>query len=748
MKLVLLVGSQGSGKTRYCSEKLQGYTRISQDDQGKDGHRKAFNEAIENGDEFIVVDRINHTRQQRGNYLQPAKKAGYNTRIVWLNIDRNTCIKRAKDRKMHPTLAPDKAEEAISWYFKNFQVPSRKEADELEIVGQAPYYLPVKDVTETIGNRRYIVVGDVHGCYDELIQMLDELNFDRQEDVLISTGDLIDRGPKIKEVIDFVMSLPHFYSVIGNHEDKCIRYFEGTNVKVANGLQKTIDAFDNKMPPEVLDFLCGMPMILKVPAGYVVHAGFDPLMLPEEQQRADCIYMRYYGGRSYFDAFDGILWYKLWPKENPTVFFGHIPEKSFPDLPNIKSLDGGCVFGDYLKAWDSKDGITYYVNAKETYCINSFEVAVTESASNAVAKREEYVVAGLLRKDMTDDGELVVYTYTDQCTFDGAWDEITRNSRGHVFNVKTGECVARPFSKFFNLGENGETLLEKFDWKQPYCVLEKVDGWLGCLVRHKGKFMVSSRGSFHSEGSQWATEFIQKFDLSCLPDEATLCFEIINPRQKIILDYKGLETLMILAAFNRHDGKEYPRAVVERWAEQIGLPIVRKFDMTIDDCIKTQKDVKDREGYVIVLADGRRVKVKTDWYLALAKIMSGMSPISIWETMAEGKVQESLLAQLPDDLIPLANRYKETLEHQYALVRERLEKDGRKVVEQFKGDRKQIGLHEAELGHGAFHAAFAILKNDQKKLNKMTMSVIYPAANEFVALRDEDAAAAALTAKR
>jgi len=170
--------------------------------------------------------------------------------------------------------------------------------------------------------------------------------------------------------------------------------------------------------------------------------------------------------------------------------------------------------------------------------------------------------------------------------------------------------------------------------------------------------------------------------------------------------------------------------------------------MTIDDCIKTQKDVKDREGYVIVLADGRRVKVKTDWYLALAKIMSGMSPISIWETMAEGKVQESLLAQLPDDLIPLANRYKETLEHQYALVRERLEKDGRKVVEQFKGDRKQIGLHEAELGHGAFHAAFAILKNDQKKLNKMTMSVIYPAANEFVALRDEDAAAAALTAKR
>ena len=58
--------------------------------------------------------------------------------------------------------------------------------------------------------------------------------------------------------------------------------------------------------------------------------------------------------------------------------------------------------------------------------------------------------------------------------FENAWDEVTRNSRGHVFNLQTGECVAWPFPKFFNLGENQESLPEKFPWDQPYEIMEKL----------------------------------------------------------------------------------------------------------------------------------------------------------------------------------------------------------------------------------------------------------------------------------
>lgn len=733
-RLVLMIGGQGSGKSTYCAERLKGYTRISQDDQGKVGHREAFAEALEREDQFIVIDRMNHNRQQRGTYLLPAKRRGYATRIVWLTTDRNLCLKRAKARKNHPTLSPADAEDAVNWYFKALQVPSKKEADDLIIVGDKPTFVPVKDITKETENRRILIVGDLHGCLDELLQLLEDRNFNKDEDVLVCVGDLVDRGPKTRELLEFVMSLPRFYSTKGNHDDKCVRYFEGKPVKIGNGLQTTIDSFGNKMPPEVLNFLRDLPLIIKVPAGYCVHAGFDPLMLPEEQQRDDCLYMRYYGGRSYFDEIDGIIWHKLWPKDYPRVFYGHIPEVSGPNIHNIVSLDGGCVFGDYLKAWDSLDETVHYINAKQVYSKNEFEKAKMSSSSDVITKREEYVIAGLLRKDVSDDGKLVIYTYTDQCVYDRVWDELTLNSRGHIFNVETGECLARPFSKFFNLGENEENLYEKFDWQGQYHIFEKMDGWLGVLYRHDGKFHVASRGSFHSDGAVWASQFIQKHDLSCLPEEATLVFEIINPRQKIILDYSGQETLVILAAFDRRNGTEYDRKTVEQWAEKTGLPIVKLYDLTINDCLQIQKEAKGREGFVIAFPNGKRVKVKTEWYMTLAKMMSNMSPIAIWESMTNGKVQEAFLVKVPEELRPLAEKYQQILEAQYKKAYEELYEKCLPILQETTVRKEVAFKRESLKGTPAYRAIFSFLDNNEEAIDKVIMGEIYPKRNEFIAI--------------
>ena len=90
-------------------------------------------------------------------------------------------------------------------------------------------------------------------------------------------------------------------------------------------------------------------------------------------------------------------------------------------------------------------------------------------------RREHYRRQGLLRSDRTADGKLAIYTYTDKCVFDRAWDDITRNSRGHIFDLETGECVAWAFPKFFNLGENLEVLPHVLPWDKPYEVTEKMD---------------------------------------------------------------------------------------------------------------------------------------------------------------------------------------------------------------------------------------------------------------------------------
>src|SRR5262245_51981331 len=101
---VVLVGPQGSGKTTYCHEHLPNALRISQDELGRHRHLDAFDEALSRGEPTVVVDRINHRKEQRRRYLDTAKRHGYRTQIVWFNLDRAECVRRCRERAVHPTL--------------------------------------------------------------------------------------------------------------------------------------------------------------------------------------------------------------------------------------------------------------------------------------------------------------------------------------------------------------------------------------------------------------------------------------------------------------------------------------------------------------------------------------------------------------------------------------------------------------------------------------------------------------------
>lgn len=740
--MILLMGPQGSGKTTYYEKNIKGAILVSQDDQGKNEHLRVFEAAIRDEAPLIVVDRMNFDRQQRARYLNPAHKAGYRTKIVWLNEDKEICIERCSKRRGHPTLKPENAQDAVNFYFSRLQLPSKTEADELEIIGLPPSYVRVKDIREEIGDRRYVVIGDIHGCIDEFMEMLSNLEFDKDEDVLVSVGDLIDRGPKTKDVLDYVMGLPRFYMVKGNHEEKFLRYAKGNQVKIAHGLQGTIDELGDEGVQKFADFARDMPLIIRVPDGYVVHAGFNPRALPDEQNKADCIYMRYFGGDGYFDKDGGILWFKLWDEKKPRVFFGHNPDPAGPCYHNIYHLDGGCVFGGVLKAWDSKTKHEHYVPAKEEYSQSLYGLPGNDEDIPEVSERERLIVAGMLRSDRTDDDALAVYTYTNACVFERAWDDVTINSRGHVFDTKTGECSAWPFPKFFNLNERPGTQFGVLPWDKPYEVYEKMDGWLGTLYRHEGKFKVSSRGSFHSPGAEWATGFIQTKDLSCLPDEATLVFEMIAPGTKIILDYSGDQNLYILAAFNRLTGEEYPRSQVEEWSEKTGLPVVEKYDsMSVDDCMKVAKEVEGTEGFVIRFENGIRVKIKTEWYCHLAKIMANLSPISMWEKMEKGKIPGAFIREIPEELRPLAEEYRDRLEEQYVHARKDTLKATTAVVKRYaRGDpkdhevRKSLGLALKDESRVTRRMAFMLLDGKEDGIEKVIMDMIYPKSNEWVDL--------------
>ena len=107
-----------------------------------------------------------------------------------------------------------------------------------------------------------------------------------------------------------------------------------------------------------------------------------------------------------------------------------------------------------------------------------------------------------------ENPDVRIFNYTQQCQFDKAWDDITKQCRGLILNVKTGEVLARPFPKFFNYGEHVEK-----GWPIPTEtpeVYEKLDGSLGILYYLNGKPWIATRGSFTSDQAVWATNWWRK----------------------------------------------------------------------------------------------------------------------------------------------------------------------------------------------------------------------------------------------
>ncbi|WP_448332383.1 metallophosphoesterase [Streptomyces sp. DSM 41534] len=70
--------------------------------------------------------------------------------------------------------------------------------------------------------RRTIIIGDIHGCFDELLELLDEVDI-QPDDLLVSVGDLVDRGPAPGAVVRLFRERPNSVVVMGNHERKHVR---------------------------------------------------------------------------------------------------------------------------------------------------------------------------------------------------------------------------------------------------------------------------------------------------------------------------------------------------------------------------------------------------------------------------------------------------------------------------------------------------------------------------------------------
>ncbi|WP_327378092.1 T4 RnlA family RNA ligase [Streptomyces sp. NBC_01216] len=248
--------------------------------------------------------------------------------------------------------------------------------------------------------------------------------------------------------------------------------------------------------------------------------------------------------------------------------------------------------------------------------------------------------AGHVTRKSHPELPLSIYTYTRVCQYERVWNRVTTRCRGLVADDVTGEIVALPLPKFFNLGEHasGQPYAPALP-DEPFEVYEKVDGSLAVVFHYAGRWRVASKGSFISAQATWAQRHLDGADTAALTPGVTYLAEIIYPRNRIVVDYGERRDLVLLAAFGK-DGTEVPLAEATPGWSGVGSAVTVWPAMTIEELVElTESNTLpgggkatgvDAEGFVLRFASGFRAKAKLSEYVRLHGLLTGVTERDIW----------------------------------------------------------------------------------------------------------------------
>jgi len=209
---------------------------------------------------------------------------------------------------------------------------------------------------------RRIVVGDIHGCYDELMELLEKIGIG-DDDRVFCVGDLITKGPKNKEVLELFMTDARFAAVIGNHDLALRRKWNGEEIELKPA-QKEAHKELKAEKDAYVSFFNRMPFMIDLGTHLVVHAGVRPNVELISQTTSDMTSIRTLGADPESD--EGTPWYHVYHGEK-IILFGHWPAPEPRRGRKAIGLDTGCVYGYNLTAYIIEDDEFVNVKAKKAY---------------------------------------------------------------------------------------------------------------------------------------------------------------------------------------------------------------------------------------------------------------------------------------------------------------------------------------------------------------------------------------------
>ena len=409
--LVALIGPTGSGKSTFAARHFKPTEVLSSDTfrgiVGDDPNDQSVTAAAFDALHYVaglrlglgrlvVVDATSVKPQDRAALVRTAREHDVLPVAFVLNIDERICVERNKAR-------PDR--QLGQRVVHNHVQQLRRGMRGLQREGfRYVYYLNSPEEVDAVTITRtplwtdrrsdagpFDIVGDVHGCYDELLELLAQLGYQADEEAgmrhpdgrrVIFVGDLVDRGPKIVETVNLarrMVAAGQALCVPGNHDVKLARYLKGKSKKmqISHGLAESIAQIEALPEAERAswrrDYLAFADELVShyVLAGgdlVVAHAGLKEAFQGRASGRVrDFALFGETTGET--DEFGLPIRYN-WAADyrgRAAVVYGHTPVPEADWLNNTINIDTGCVFGGKLTAlrWSERELVS--VAAHEMY---------------------------------------------------------------------------------------------------------------------------------------------------------------------------------------------------------------------------------------------------------------------------------------------------------------------------------------------------------------------------------------------
>ena len=396
LSLVVLIGASGSGKTTFAGKHFKKTEIISSDDcramvADDPADQNATPEAFEvmhfiagtrlRTGRLTVADATNVQSRARKPLVELARKHDCLPVAIVLNMPEPLCQSRNIERtdRQTPARTVRRQTQDLRRSIRGLKregfsqvhvINSPEDADDA-VISRAPLWSDLKQESGP-----FDVIGDVHGCFDELVELLQSMEYEvgtgagddgetafsvthPQGRKAVFVGDLVDRGPSTPQVLRLVMDMVKdgaALCVAGNHESKLLRKLQGRNVQVSHGLAETLEQLEQESPAfreRTMTFLDGLISHYILDGGNlaVAHAGIKQ----EYQGRASrrvrdfCLYGETTGESDEYGLPIRGDWAAAY-RGKATVVYGHTPVDEPGWTNNTINVDTGCVFGGRLTA--------------------------------------------------------------------------------------------------------------------------------------------------------------------------------------------------------------------------------------------------------------------------------------------------------------------------------------------------------------------------------------------------------------